>query len=600
MESLVYIMLLTHIVPSKLVATIFLASIVFYLAVVGKNKILPAPWGGKGSTFISDSARLMGTFFVAGRGSGKSTVMGRGIAFQDFLRQVPIVMIDPTGSAIDYFLDEIIRSVPPQYHQKCVERIIYVDLSGDSGYVNPLPLYFKFGNESLYEVSQPYLDVLKKMDPDLTGAPVAGWNAVFRTGTAVGMACAALGLQISEALDILADPAVWIPKLNVLTPEHPELRKVVDVLSKFINPKADQLRDKDMFENKVSMFYLEPKMRALFGASKGLNWHDVVENRRVVLFDLRHVKNEEQLRLTVWWVYEYFVRFVKFRGQGDHLPISFIVDELSTFVSGGKAKEYEVFALELNKLINVISRSHRLWITLGCQELWQLPELVVKSVLTMGTQVIGSTSDPESAEQLVRAFMKYDPQWVRKKQPVWMTDYDSKLPYAVDEATTEHTIEEQREILSSKIRELTKFHFIVRFAKSEGNTQGPLKNVSFMHLDGRWRNDTFVEKARVQLSQRHGRPIEDVLDEIEVRREAVLTGNVPSIAEHISSPLPAPPHPKLPETGDSPKEPVKAHTTSNNNKKHNHKNKHGVGGFKKNTPPNTITREDVKGEDFLG
>ena len=46
----------------------------------------------------------MGTHIVAGKGSGKSRLMGRIIAFLDFLQGVPTVIFDPHGGTIEISL----------------------------------------------------------------------------------------------------------------------------------------------------------------------------------------------------------------------------------------------------------------------------------------------------------------------------------------------------------------------------------------------------------------------------------------------------------------------------------------------------------------
>src|SRR3954466_10271984 len=62
--------------------------------------------------WLPDTARGMGIFMAATRGTGKSTVLGKHIAFSDFHRPtlkacVPVVIIDPVGGTIDNFLDKI-------------------------------------------------------------------------------------------------------------------------------------------------------------------------------------------------------------------------------------------------------------------------------------------------------------------------------------------------------------------------------------------------------------------------------------------------------------------------------------------------------------
>ena len=155
--------------------------------------------------WISDQTRSMGIRIAAGKGSGKSRLMGRVIAWLDFLRGIPQVIFDPHGPTIDNFLDKLIRS-PRELQEKLWRRVIYIDMSGKWGYVFPFPLYYRMGGESLYEVSQRYLDVVRKIDPFLQTASIEGWNPLWFTGTYVGMLLSALNLQITEAEQLLQNP----------------------------------------------------------------------------------------------------------------------------------------------------------------------------------------------------------------------------------------------------------------------------------------------------------------------------------------------------------------------------------------------------------
>src|SRR5260221_24137 len=82
--------------------------------------------------WVSDSARFNGIHVMGGPGSGKSRLNGRGVAFIDFLRGVPVVIFDPTGGTIDNFLDRLLR-LPASYQEQLWQRVIYVDMSGDLG-----------------------------------------------------------------------------------------------------------------------------------------------------------------------------------------------------------------------------------------------------------------------------------------------------------------------------------------------------------------------------------------------------------------------------------------------------------------------------------
>jgi hypothetical protein len=170
---------------------------------------------GKGAVLqharvIKRDARSMGIYLLAGRGTGKSRMLGRQIAPQDYFAGFPQVIFDPVGATIDNFLDKVTRflqHIPTSLHSRFWDRIIYVDMSGKDGIVVPSPLYYRLGTErSLLEVAERYLQTIIKSNPDLFHAQVLGWPPLHRIGVYTGMVLAALGYQITEAEHLLHHP----------------------------------------------------------------------------------------------------------------------------------------------------------------------------------------------------------------------------------------------------------------------------------------------------------------------------------------------------------------------------------------------------------
>lgn len=86
------------------------------LSLMGSNRSFSpqVPWEYfKRLLWLPDSSRSMGIHIMAGKGSGKSRLMGRIIAWLDFIRGVPQVIFDPHGPTIDNFLDKLLR-LPPE------------------------------------------------------------------------------------------------------------------------------------------------------------------------------------------------------------------------------------------------------------------------------------------------------------------------------------------------------------------------------------------------------------------------------------------------------------------------------------------------------
>jgi hypothetical protein len=113
---------------------------------------------------LSRSSRSMGIYLLAGRGTGKSRLLGRKIAMQDFLAGFPQVIFDPVGATIDNFLDSVtglLQNIPQDDRQLFWDRITYVDMSGKDGVVVPFPLYYRLGTErSLLEIAERYLQTI--------------------------------------------------------------------------------------------------------------------------------------------------------------------------------------------------------------------------------------------------------------------------------------------------------------------------------------------------------------------------------------------------------------------------------------------------------
>ena len=240
---------------------------------------------------LSDAARAMGIHLVAGKGSGKSRLMGRIICWQDFRRGRAQVILDPNGPTIDNFLDKVNRLPAPE-REAALLRIRYVDMSGRSGHIVPWPLYTRLPGESLYETAQRFLEVLKRLDPALTTASIVGFNALAEIGTYTGMVLAALGWQVTEASLLITTPQAVAEPLKRLAREHPEVAPAVTYFLEVLPSlrPADKEHKVGAFMRKLAAFTLDPVMRATFGAGEGsIDWQEVISTGQTVLLDFRHV-----------------------------------------------------------------------------------------------------------------------------------------------------------------------------------------------------------------------------------------------------------------------------------------------------------------------
>lgn len=466
----------------------------------------------------------MGVHVMAGKGSGKSRLMGRLLAFLDFIRFVPTVILDPNGPTIDNFIDKILW-LPKEYQEQLWKRVIYVNMSGEGGQVVPFPLYYRLGSENLYTISQRYLDVVRKVDPWLQTASVEGWNALWRIGTYAGMLLAALDCQITEAQSLLTNPEAWSARFDEALRKHPDVRPAVEFFTSQYMQWDDKTRARriDSFINKIAIFNLDPTMTAMFGGNTpGLDWERVIRNKCLVLVDLSREYDTERRRFKMLWVFNYFLDYIKHRGAGHrHQPVSLIVDELASLFNVQTAGANALVA-DLDELINVIARNYRVWLTLAHQELFQFDERTQKTLLTMGTQIFGSTSDLDAAIQVARTFYKIDPYKVKRYEPM----YGSVMgfPEILDYRPIEFSIEEQHLMQSYEIKGQPAFHFLVRLALGEGTAASAVYPVTIRNFDkNMWPNEELVEQARAILSKRSGVSVEKVFSEIELRLPTART-----------------------------------------------------------------------------
>ena len=120
---------------------------------------------------ISHSARARGVAVIGAPGVGKSRLLGRVLAWGDFLSGIPQLICDPIGTTIDNFLHKLVTELhylPESEQKKYRERVRYYDLSASDGYALQLPLYFRLGSErSLREIAVRLPQLYRKSEPDL-------------------------------------------------------------------------------------------------------------------------------------------------------------------------------------------------------------------------------------------------------------------------------------------------------------------------------------------------------------------------------------------------------------------------------------------------
>ena len=439
------------------------------------------------------AVRRRGLHLPGAPGVGKSRLMGRQIAFWDFAHTIPTFIIDPTGPTIDNFLDKFMY-LPPQAQLALQDRLVYFDMSGKSGYVPGFPIYYRHPGDTLYEVAYRFLDLTKKLDPYLESAPIRGWNAIKVIGVYVGMVLSALGEPITQAYSLLTETDNWLSRINQL-PSEADPAKFY-----FTNVyKGSEKQKADSFLPQIIQFTADERMRSMFGAkASSIDWKDVVENKKIVLLDLR---NDDDPRFKINWAFLNFLEFIRMRGHNRDNPVSFIIDELS-YLLATESDGHDPLSNQFDDLVNNISRNYNVWLTLAHQELYRLPKLVQNNLLSLGIQILGRTSDDETALLYARRFTRYNHQIIKRHDPI----YDRGM--LIDQRPLEFNIDEQQLRQSFRFRDLQEYQFLGAVAYTEGGAHSPLQPLDMSQLDpGQYVNEARVEQLRSKLVKRSGVPV---------------------------------------------------------------------------------------------
>jgi hypothetical protein len=480
----------------------------------------------------------MGMYILGARGSGKSRVSGRVIAWQDYRAEIPLVIIDPLGGTIDNFLDKLwrfLQYVHPAKHSRYWSRVRYVDMSGKTGDITPWPLYYKTGSErSLREVAERYLQVILKSNPSLLNAQVQGWPPLHNIGVQTGMILAALGYQITEAADLLRSPEQWERRFREAEQRYPEVAPVVSFFKDEYMPmrEADRRRLSNPFMDKIFPFSRDPHLKAMFGSNTpGIDWQEVEREKQTVLIDFRAEQDPEMRRFKLLWVFSSLYEHIKLRGRSPW-PLAVLIDEISALTQKIMTGANPL-AAELDEFINQYMRGHNVWLTCIHQELNQIDEQLRNTLLSLGTYIIGGTSSMDSARVLADALFLRDPGRVKHWRKVWMSGGSLRgvpqPPYVVDVEPEFMPLEEQKELFAQWVKQLGLFQFLLRPALGEGSIGSDvltlrIHNVDRDRLTGQlaFPDQKILTKIRGILAARSGKPLAALLSEQETRRQQAL------------------------------------------------------------------------------
>jgi hypothetical protein len=521
--------------------------------------------------WIPDDARLNGINIVGGPGSGKSRLMGRLIAYLDFLRGLPVIILDPLGATIDNFLHRI-ALLSREHQERLWPHVLYLNVN-DYERVVPFPLLDRLSaTESLASIALRFIEVVRRLDPNLTNAAMEGTNALIRLGEPVLMILASLNLPITEAPSLIAHPEWWKQRFEQAKAAYPEVQPAIDFMLEFARNKPDfRTRRSESFLTKLQPFLLDPNMRAMFCAPPpGLDWAKLFQQGYAVLIDFRHELTEEYKRFKLLWIFMNLFTYLNARGSGGRAqPVSLLIDELTSFVNFRDSNGKSVMADDIERLVSVIARNHGVWLTLASQGLSQFDPRIQNTLMRMGSQMLGNTQVQLDALYLARQFIPLDPYWEKKREAVWMSVtlppiYEmfggpaGPIPKIIDYRTVEFTPEEQDRMGMNRFQKLDELTFLTKLATREGRLHAPLRKMSIASIDPGLYLDSFpTGELRQMLSARHGFQKAAILEQIEqqslksVKKKPVQASKEPAklnnshdSTNHLSvTPAPAKPVP---------------------------------------------------------
>lgn len=465
--------------------------------------------------FISDSALKNGIRVLGAPGCGKTTLLGI-MAWQLLLRQQPTVILDPTGGIVAYLIHKISR-LPIEYRKKLWPRITYVD-AGARDYIAPSPLLFKFSDdEELFETANRFPQVVLLRDTDLRSAPILGWNSLFECALYGNQIATALGEQIAFVADLITHPARYKNRISYALKHHPELQRAADYFRALMDPQSHRLREQKTasFANKLMPFLTDRTMLATFASRRpGIDWEQVEREGGTVWFDFSRELDRERRQFKMLWYFKSFLGYIKHRGiAGRGREFTFFLDELSQMV-GYDNRRQSVMAGEIEELLSVIGRGFGVNNIVAHQRLDQFDETIQSALMGMGTQIIGAVATYEDARRLAEQFLHYNPYWVKKREPIWLSNIMSA--YVVDHRRVEFTLEEQIRLAAEQFMRRRRFEFFANLATSEGNIAGKITKLSIAGMDrGQYPDMAQVDQVRALLRQKCGIPIETLLEEIQ-------------------------------------------------------------------------------------
>jgi hypothetical protein len=228
--------------------------------------------------------------------------------------------------------------------------------------------------------------------------------------------CAALGLSITHAENLLRHPEEWQQNgtfAEAIKRNPQAAPSVTSFQEEFIPTRpAERRRLLNPYFGKIFTFNLDVNLRCQFGGLKpGIDWEEVEEEGQTILLDFRDETDEDMRRFKLLWVFSSLYEFIKRRGRRE-TPLALTIDEFS-------AMAYQVtdgtnpLAVMFDEFIQQYLRGQNIWLTVFHQSIAQIDEQLRNSLFSLGTYMFGRVATMPEARILADVLYKTDPYLVK-------------------------------------------------------------------------------------------------------------------------------------------------------------------------------------------
>ena len=480
----------------------------------------PSGWVDlKERAYIPLSGLAGGVRLVGGSGSGK-TVLASLLAYQLWRQGRPQILVDPYGSLRNGVLGNchhwIVQPGRSQVEKDALwSKVVLYEFSGKLGRIPQCSLLHRYKGESLAAVADRLIAAIDRWDPALASAPLMGRNAIVKCLTPCAMVLCAAGkdYQITLIPKLLrcvkpngGIKDEWQVVFNLALENDPTVAPAVDWFTQEYAHWKAQTRERstDALETKLLPFLLNPQMRACFGAKEldlDLDYH--ITQGHTVILDMSGLHHSHKQFGLNWILWSVIVEYFRHRGSGyEHPQVGLFLEEISAYQASESAAAIQLFANDINELINILRRQFRLILCVIHQENYQFDELIRKNLQSLGTQIVGVSADYDSVLALAREFLSpvdLVPK-VKAYDPVFMTNKKGEAE-VIDYKPTYYSLDEMHHMLANVIMRLKLFNFLVRIAEAEGGARGRLRQINISKLVPPFVEADVISQLQQQLVQ---------------------------------------------------------------------------------------------------